>query len=182
MAISLYEATVPTFLQMLGSLGGVLEKARAHALAAGRDPDELVEARLVADMFPLGLQVENVARHSRHALEDAAKGAFTMPGAPVEYDYAGLQRLVAEAEAAVTGWTREAVNALEGREVVMDTGAHRIPFTAEAFLLSFSLPQFYFHAITAYDILRAKGAPIGKADYLGRLRTALEHDAVRRTA
>jgi hypothetical protein len=173
MAISLYDATVPTFLQVLGSLRGVLEKARAHAEAAGLDPDALVEARLIADMFPLRLQVENVARHSRHALEDVAKGAFTMPGAPVDYDYAGLQRLAAEAEAAVSGWTRESVNALEGRQVVLDTGAHKVPFTAEAFLLSFSLPQFYFHAVTAYDILRAKGAPIGKVDYLGQMRMTL---------
>jgi hypothetical protein len=173
MAVTLYDATVPSFLQVLGSLRGVLEKGLAHAKATGLDPDDLVQARLIADMFPLSLQVENVARHSQGALQDAARGAFTMPQGAVEYDYAHLQLLLADAETAVSGWTCEAVNALEGREVVMDTGAHKIPFTAEAFLLSFSLPQLYFHAITAYDILRANGAPIGKVDYLGRLRTAL---------
>jgi hypothetical protein len=124
-------------------------------------------------MFPLSLQVENVVRHSQGALQDAAKGAFTMPQGAAQHDYAGLQRLLADAEAALRGWSREAVNALEGREVVLDTGAHKIPFTAEAFLFSFSVPQFYFHAITAYDILRAKGVPIGKVDYLGQMRMTL---------
>jgi len=172
MTIDLYDATVPHFLQLLGSLRGVLDKGLEHAHAAGVDPDTLVQARLVEDMFPLGLQIQRVADHSRGALEDVSKGAFTLPRQDA-HDYAGLQGLLRDAEAAVRGWTREAVNMLQGREVILDTGSRRTPFTAEAYLIYFSLPNFYFHGVTAYDILRSKGVPIGKRDYLSRMRNTL---------
>jgi hypothetical protein len=172
MAITLYDITVPNFLQVLGSLRGVLDKGLAHAMAKNIDLDSLAEARLIDDMFPLRLQIQRAADHSAGALRDVQNGAFSMPK-KTSMDYAGLMKLVEETETAVGAWTREAVNALEGREFIFDTGSQRTIFTAEAFLLSFSLPSFYFHAITAYDILRAKGVEIGKRDYLGQLRTKL---------
>src|SRR5436190_604022 len=61
-------------------------------------------------------------------------------------------------------------NELEGKDMVFQIRDNKLPFTAEGFLLSFSLPNFYFHATTAYDILRSKGVPIGKRDFLGRMR------------
>lgn len=172
MAISLYDATVPHFVQVLGSLRGVLDKGLEHAKATGLDPGSLTEARLVEDMFPLRQQVQVLVHHSYGALKDVSKGAFTMPQQE-PYDYPGLQRLLGDAEAAVRGYTPEQVNMLQGREVILDRGSYRTSFTAEAFLLSFSLPNFYFHAVTAYDILRSKGVPIGKRDYLGQIKTKL---------
>ena len=65
---------------------------------------------------------------------------------------------------------RDDVNALEGKDVVFQLGERRVPFVAEDFLLSFSVPNFHFHATTAYDLLRQRGMPLGKRDYLGRLR------------
>jgi hypothetical protein len=62
------------------------------------------------------------------------------------------------------------VNALQGRDMAFQMRDFRIPFLAETFILSFSLPNFYFHAATTYDILRAKGVPLGKRDYLGQMR------------
>jgi hypothetical protein len=62
------------------------------------------------------------------------------------------------------------VNAFEGKDVIFQIGDRKLPFTAEGFLLSFSLPNFHFHATTAYDILRSKGVKIGKRDYLGQMR------------
>ena len=89
-----------------------------------------------------------------------------MPGpASEDLDYKALQDLVAEAHSGLQKVTREAVNGVEGNEV-------RTPwwtFTAEGFLMSFSLPSFYFHVTTAYDILRHKGVPVGKMDYLGKV-------------
>ena len=173
MAISLYDVTVPQFLQVVRALRGVLHKGLECARAKGLDPDELVDARLIDDMFPLYLQAQLIAHHSAGALRDAQGGSFTMPSRD-RVGYSGMQDLLAEAESALAGLTREAVDALEGREVVLDRGAgSRTTFTAEAFLTSFSLPNFYFHAVTAYDILRAKGVPIGKRDYLTGLRTKL---------
>jgi hypothetical protein len=172
MAIALYDVTVPQFLQLIGALRRVLDKGLIHANAKGMNPDTWVEAKLADDMFPLRLQILRVADHSRGALADVRKGTFTMPKND-SYDYAGLQRLLADAETEVRAWTREAVNALEGKEVIFDTGSSRTSFTAEAFLLHFSVPNIYFHAVTAYDILRAQGVPIGKRDYLGQLKTSL---------
>ena len=173
MAVSLYDMTVPQFLQVVRALRGVLHKGLEYAKAKGRDPDELVEARLVDDMFPLYLQARLIAHHSSGALRAVQDGAFSLPGRE-RVGYADMQELLAEAEASLVGLTREAVEALEGREVVLDMGAgSRTVFTAEAFLTSFSLPNFYFHAVTAYDILRAQGAPIGKRDFLAGLRTKL---------
>lgn len=170
MAVTLYDAIVPGYLQILGSMRGVFAKGLAHARERGIDPETLVEARLAPDMAPLRFQAIMVRLHSAGALEAAKGGVFSPPSAIDSHTYAGLQALIDEAEAVVRGWTPEAVNALEGRDVAFVAGARRMDFVAEDFLLTFSQPNFYFHAATAYDILRNQGVPIGKRDFLGQLR------------
>ena len=88
----------------------------------------------------------------------------------MDLDYAGLQGLVADARAALQAVTPEEINALEGRDLIFEIGSRQMPFTVEGFLLSFSTPNLHFHATTAYDILRSKGVPLGKRDYMGQLR------------
>jgi uncharacterized protein len=95
---------------------------------------------------------------------------FTPPALNEAFDYPGLQKLVADAASALQRLDREGVNALKGRDVIFQVGGRKIPFTVENFILSFSLPNFYFHAATAYDILRTKGVPLGQRHYLGQLR------------
>jgi hypothetical protein len=85
-------------------------------------------------------------------------------------DYAALQKLVADAREALQKVTPAEVNALEGGDMEFQFRDFKMPFTAEGFLMSFSLPNFYFHAATAYDILRSKGVPLGKRDFMGALR------------
>ena len=106
----------------------------------------------------------------RGAIEGVQKGEFHPPSSKTPYDYAGLQRLVAETREALSALTPDAVNALAGRDLVFHLGDRKLPFTAEGFLMSFSLPNFYFHATTAYDILRTNGVPLGKRDFMGRLK------------
>ena len=84
-------------------------------------------------------------------------------------DYDALQNLVIEARAELESLTPEEVNALAGGDVIFNLGEHRLPFVSEDFLMTFSLPNFYFHATTAYDILRMKGVPLGKRDFIGRM-------------
>jgi hypothetical protein len=170
MAFSLYDATVANYLQILGAVGGFLDKSLAHFRETGIDPANVVESRLAADMRPLRFQVVSLAHHSRGAIEAAKSGVFTPPSGKPDLDYAGLQALVAEARNELSGLTPEAVNALVGRDVVFNLGERALPFTAEGFLMSFSLPNFFFHATTAYDILRHEGAPLGKRDFMGRLK------------
>ena len=151
-------------------LGGFLERGLKHFQETGVDPETIVEARLAPDMLPLRFQIISVAQHSRGAIEGVQSGEFRPPSFKTPYDYAGLQGLVAQTREALAAWTPEAVNALGGRDVVFNLGEHKLPFTAEGFLMSFSLPNFYFHATTAYDILRTNGVPLGKRDFMGRLK------------
>ncbi len=170
MAFSLYDATVANYLQMLGAVGGFLEKSLSHFRDKGVDPAVIVETRLTADMLPLRFQIVSVVHHSRGAIEAAKNGVFTPPSGKPDLDYAALQALVTEARAELSVLTPETVNALVGRDVTFRFGERALPFTAEGFLMSFSLPNFFFHATTAYDILRHKGAPLGKRDFMGRLK------------
>ena len=170
MAFSLYDATVANYLQILGAVGGFLEKSLAHFREKGIDPAEIVEARLAPDMLPLRFQIVSVAHHSRGAIEAAKTGVFAPSAGKPDLDYAALQALVTEARNELAALTPEAVNALAGRDVTFKLGDRALPFTAEGFLMSFSLPNFFFHATTAYDILRHKGAPLGKRDFMGRLK------------
>ena len=119
----------------------------------------------------------SAAANSRFALEptqgvslEVKKGVSGPPGAMATATYADLQKIVADAIAALTALTPEEVNGLSGKDVVFELGAMKLPFTAEGYLLSFSLPNFYFHASTAYDILRANGVPLGKRYFLGALK------------
>jgi uncharacterized protein len=170
MAIPLYDLTVASFLQTLGGVSGFLEKGAAYCRDNNLDPEEIVETRLWSDMLPFRFQIISVAHHSRGALEGAKAGAFSPPSETRPLNYAQLQELVAEAREALKALTPAEVNALEGRDVTFQMRDFKIPFTAENFLMSFSMPNFYFHATTAYDILRSKGAPLGKRDFMGAMR------------
>ena len=93
-------------------------------------------------------------------------GGF-VPPKPAGEDYAGLQKLVSDAKAALEAIKPEQVNGLEGKDVIFSVGDRKVPFKAEGFLMSFSLPNFYFHATTAYDIVRQCGVEVGKRDFMG---------------
>ena len=168
MTFSLYDATVANYLQILGAVERFLEKGRAHFHDKDVDLAEVVEARLAPDMLPLRFQVISAIHHSRGALQAVKEGVFTPPRTNDE-DYTALQSLVAAAKVELSAWKPEDVNALAGRDVMFKFREMTMPFTAEGFLMSFSLPNFFFHATTAYDILRHKGAPLGKPDFMGRL-------------
>ncbi|MEH2569400.1 DUF1993 domain-containing protein [Bradyrhizobium sp. AZCC 2289] len=170
MAFSLYDATVANYLQILGAVGGLLEKSLTHFRDKGIDPAEVVETRLAPDMMPFRFQIVSVAHHSRGAMAAAKNGVFVPPSGRPDLDFAALQSLVTEARDELSGLTPDAVSALVGRDVTFKIGERTLPFTAEGFLMSFSLPNFFFHATTAYDILRHKGAPLGKRDFMGRLK------------
>ena len=170
MAISLYEASVGSYLQTLSAVSGFLEKGLAHCRDNSIDPEEIVQTRLYPDMLPLRFQIQSVVHHSLGAIEAMRNGVFRPPSDLQPLNYAASQALVADARNALLQLTPETINAREGAEVVFEIRNSRMLFTAEAFLLSFSLPNFHFHATTAYDILRSRGVPVGKRDYLGRLQ------------
>jgi hypothetical protein len=169
MTISLYDATVASYLQIARAASGWLDKGLDHCRKTGADPEALTGARLYADMLPLAFQIELVNHHSLPAIECCRTGVFRPP--PLTFstlDYAGLQKMIADTIAGLEAAGE--IDTLEGRDVVFAIGDRKVSYTAENFLLSFSWPNFYFHATTAYDILRGQGVKIGKYDFLGVLR------------
>ncbi|UYN97434.1 MAG: DUF1993 domain-containing protein [Enhydrobacter sp.] len=170
MAIPLYDLSVANYVQTLGAVEGFLAKGLAHFKEKNVDANQIVETRLFDDMLPLRFQVWSVAHHSLGAIRGVTAGLFAPPPQMPALDYAGLQKVVTDAREELQKLSPAEINGLEGKDVTFQLGDRKLPFTAEGFLLSFSLPNFYFHATTAYDILRTKGAPLGKRDFMGRMR------------
>ncbi|MGY2291258.1 DUF1993 domain-containing protein [Pseudomonas sp. SDO528_S397] len=167
MTISLYAASVPVFKQMLNALSDVLKKAEAHATEKNIDPNAFLQARLYPDMFPLVRQVQIAV--------DFAKGVCARL-AEVEvpkYDdsevtFADLQALLAKALAFVDTLTAAQIDGKEGIEIVTRPGTPKEKrFTGQSYLLTYGLPQFFFHVTTTYALLRHNGVEIGKRDYMG---------------
>lgn len=164
--MSLYAVAVPTFLQTLKGLSTVLGKAEAHCEAKKIPQDALLTARLFPDMFTLTRQVQTTS-------DFAAKSSARLTGAEVptypdeEKSFAELQKRVATASDYVKAFTEKQFEGAETRDIVVPAGSRSLNFKGSAFLASFALPNFFFHAATAYDILRHNGIEIGKRDFLG---------------
>ncbi|MFA7279185.1 MAG: DUF1993 domain-containing protein [Sterolibacterium sp.] len=170
MMISLYDSSVLSYLQTLGAVSGFLDKGFSYCKDNSIDPETLVESRLFHDMFPFRFQIQSVAHHSIGAIEGIKNGVFRPPKDLPNHDYQDLKALIADTLDGLMKLTPEDVNAYAGSDVVFEVRDMKLPFTAENFVLSFSLPNFHFHAATAYDILRSKGVPVGKLDFLGAMR------------
>jgi hypothetical protein len=170
MAVSLYDLSVTNYLQTLGAVEGFVAKSLSHFNDNKIDANEIADVRLAPDMQPFRFQIHSTVHHSLGAIRGVQSGVFAPPGPVPSLDFAGLQKQVSEAREELQKLKPDEVNGLAGKDMVFQMRDNKLPFTAEGFLLSFSLPNFYFHATTAYDILRSKGVPLGKRDFLGRLR------------
>lgn len=173
MAAPFFDLSVPTFLQTVRAVRGWLDKAAEHCSEVGTDPNDLVTARLIDDMAPFHFQIECVDNYSVWGLDGVKHGAFNPPKLVGAIPFSDLQRRVSRTEEVLTEFERDEVNGWSGKKLDMRIHAntHTSPFTSETYLLSFLLPNFYFHAVTAYDILRTQGVPLGKSDFEGELRT-----------
>jgi uncharacterized protein len=170
MTFSLYAATVPSYLQMLRAMVALIDKADAYCRDNGIAADAFLQARLAEDMRPFAYQIKSTAVHSLGAIEGVRKGSFSPDNTPPPETFDALKVRLHETMAALDATSSEEVNGFVGRDMRFVAGERQLDFTAENFLLSFSLPNFYFHATTAYDILRWKGMPIGKRDFMGMPR------------
>jgi hypothetical protein len=170
MAISLYAALIPSNLQILDSLAGLLAKAKAHCAEHDLDPAELVGARLAEDMLPFGYQVKATVGHSLGAIHGVRAGVYSPDLTPWPETLDGLADYVAAARAELAAVDPAEIDGFIGQDMAFAFRDSRMEFVAEEFLLSFSQPNFYFHATTAYAILRMKGVAIGKRDFIGRPR------------
>lgn len=166
MSISMYQASVPVFVQILKGLSGVLDKAEAHCTAKKCDPLAMTSSRLIADMFPLTRQVQIAT--------DFAKGVTArLAGVEVpswddnEKTFAELKARIAKAITYVEGFKPAQIDGSEGREISLKVGGNPMVLKGQQYLLMFGMPNFYFHTAATYSILRANGVDIGKRDFMG---------------
>lgn len=166
MTLSMYQAAVPPFVNMLTNLSTILGKAAAHAEARKIDPAVLLNTRLFPDMLPFTTQIQIAA--------DAAKfGAGRLAGVEMpkfpdtETTIPELQERIAKTIAFLKSLKPEQVDGSEDKQITFKGGSREMSFKGQAYLLGFAQPNFYFHVTTAYAILRHCGIEIGKRDYLG---------------
>jgi hypothetical protein len=169
MAFSLYAGTVLSYRQILESVSGLLDKAEAFCAEKEIVPEEIIQARLAPDMLPFSYQVKSTVVHSLGAIEGVRNGVFSPDTSPPPGTFPELKARIASALAALEAIPASEVDSFVGRDMRFVSGNRHVEFTGENFLLYFSQPNFYFHATTAYDILRWKGVPLGKRDFVGRV-------------
>ena len=166
MSLSMYDASVPVFVRALRNLDQVLAKGEAHARDKGADPDTLLQSRLIFDMLPLVRQVQI-------ATDMATRGASRLAGVEPrsvednETTFEQLHARIAAAIAHLESFTPAQFEGSETRAVSFKTRAGELKFDGQAYLLTYVLPNIYFHATTAYNLLRRNGVGIGKTDFLG---------------
>ena len=166
MTISMYQASVPRFVNMLSNLSNIIDKAQAHVDARKIDAAVLPAVRLFPDMLPLTSQVQIAC--------DSAKGAVArLAGVEIpafedtEKTLADLKARIAKTVAFIQTLNAAQIDGTEDKEIVLKRGDKETRYTGMKFLLGHAVPNVYFHITTAYNILRHNGVEIGKRDYLG---------------
>ncbi len=169
MSLSMYQASIPAFVRILGNLSAILDKAAAHAEIKEIDPAVFVNARLAPDMFPLARQIQIAS--------DGVKGCaarlsgIEVPSYPdTETTFAELQARIAKTAAFIQSVDPAKIEGSEEKTVTLKIRNKEISFTGRDYLFNFVIPNFYFHVTAAYAILRHNGVEIGKMDFLGNAR------------
>ena len=167
MSLSMHTASVPVFQQMLAALGSVLAKAESHAAERKIEPAALLQSRLFPDMFTLARQVQIACDFATSV--SARLACVEVPAYEVgDQSFADLQQRISATLAFVSALDAARFDGSEVREVVLRPGTPKERrIGGQAYLLTYGLPQFFFHVTTAYALLRHNGVEIGKKDYMG---------------
>lgn len=166
MSFTIRDASVPVFKRGLKSLDGILAKAEAHARERNMDVQTLLDAKLAPDMFDCKRQVQIACDH--------AKGLGRLAGVEIpkhpdtETTVAELRERIAKVLEFINSIDAAKFDGAENRDIVLKFPWATYEFKGDKFLTYWALPNFFFHVTTAYDILRANGVALGKADFLGQ--------------
>jgi hypothetical protein len=166
MTLTMHEASVPVFRQMLTNLSVILDKANAHATEQRIDPSVLLQARLYPTMFPLVRQVQIATDHAKGATARLS-GAEPPKFVDKEKSIDELKARIARTLKYVSSVPAAKFEGAEARTILLTIGSRQMELQGKNYLLGFALPNFFFHMTTAYDILRHNGLDIGKRDFLG---------------
>ena len=166
MAFSIFQASVSVYIRRLEALSAILDKAAAYASQRKIDPAVLIQARLYPDMLPLARQVQIACSH---AIRGSARlsGAEPMSLEDKASSFDDLKALIAKTLEFLKSVDAQKMEGVEDREITFPAGDHKMTLKGGDYLLHFSMPNFYFHVTTAYDILRHNGLEIGKDDFMG---------------
>ena len=166
MPLSMSQASVSIYAQQLNSLLGLLDKAVEHCKTKGVDPSELISAQLAPDMFPFSRQIQIAT--------DQAKGATARLSGRENPKFEDTEKTFDELKARVKktldfikSVPAQEIDGSEEKDITLPIGGQPRTLKGQLYLVRNSLPNFFFHVTTAYDILRHKGVEIGKRDYLG---------------
>lgn len=167
MTLSMYNASIPVFKQMLGGLSQIVNKAETHVTAKKIDPNALLQARLYPDMFHLTRQIQvacDFAKSVSARIADVAVPAYE----DNETSFAELQARIAKTLQFIESLNPNQIDGSETRQIVTQAGTPKEKiFDGMTYLLHYGLPHFFFHVSNAYSILRHNGVEIGKKDYIG---------------
>ncbi len=167
MAITMYGASVPVFLQLLGGLKGFLEKGEAAITAKKLDPEVVLNLRLYPDMFTLARQVRQA---SEHALGAGRAAGVDVPQLPaIDNSFAEMYARIDKTIDFLKGLTPAQLDGKEDGTVTLMQGGNERKLRAQAYLYHLAMPNFYFHITTAYNLLRSLGVEIGKRDFMGAM-------------
>ena len=167
MAISMYHGSVPVFLQLLGGLKGVIEKAEAQAGQRKWDENVLLNWRLFPDMFTLARQVRQASEHAFGAGRAAGVEVPNLPA--IDNNIDEMKARLDKTIDFLKGLKADQLDGKEDSQVTVTVGGQPRQFRAQAYLYHFAMPNFYFHTTTAYNILRSLGIEIGKRDFMGQV-------------
>ncbi|WP_342378964.1 DUF1993 domain-containing protein [Myxococcus stipitatus] len=168
MSLSMYQASIPVFIRALNVLSTLLQKGAQHAKEQGLPPESLLEARLAPDMFNLVAQVQRASDTSKATAERlSGVPAPRMPD--TEKTFEELYARITKTVDYLKSIEPSRFEGSDQRTVQLATGDVKLDFQGDDYLLTFGLPNFYFHITTAYDILRHRGVQIGKRDFLGAI-------------
>ena len=170
MSVSLSNVSLDTYIQMVSAASNIIEKAEEFCKENDIDAQDIVEMQLYKDMAPFTFQVFSIVHHSVGAIDALKTGEFGPPKMPDNLNFENCKNMLKEAEKNLMNINPSEIDNLAGQEVIFKMGSITWPFTATEFILSFSLPNFYFHLTTFYDMLRMKGLKIGKLDFVGQMK------------
>jgi hypothetical protein len=156
---------VPRLANTLKNLSAILDKAQAHAEARKIDPVVLTNSRLYPDMLPMKRQVQIACDSAKGAVARLA-GAEPPKHEDVEETFAELKARIAKTLDFIQTFKPAQIDGSEDKTIHLKLGQREVDFKGMQYLLGHALPNFYFHVVTAYDILRHDGVEIGKRDYL----------------
>jgi hypothetical protein len=166
MTISMYQASAPRFVNMLNNLSALLDKAQAYCDAKKIDPLVLTASRLYPDMLPFTRQITIACDTAKGAVARLA-GVEVPKHDDVEQTLEELKARIAKTVQFVGSFKPAQLDGTEEKTIVLKLGSREVTFKGMQYLLGFAQPNFYFHVVTAYDLLRHNGVEIGKRDYIG---------------